>query len=134
MSPNSGEPSPTRRVIAIVGWSLIVALLFSAVGLLSQRKDQDLSDRIVRFATTGLLFGAVFGAIHARAIKGWLSGAAAGMICGAVSGTVWWIATFVVGMERPERALTLLGLSLLANAAGGAVVGILFALLMVDRD
>ena len=74
MLPNSGEPSPTRKAISIIAWSLTIALLFSVVGLVFPSGDQDLGSRTVRLATTGLIFGSVFGAIQSRVIKGCSAG------------------------------------------------------------
>jgi hypothetical protein len=133
MLPGSREPTLAKRVIAVVTWSLVLALLFGVGGFIFQTSTESLSSRIVRFVTTGLLFGAVIGAIRAKIVTGWLSGAVVGMVCGAISGVVWWIATIALGIEGSRGWMLSLGIALLINVVGGAIAGIIFGLLMADQ-
>ncbi len=68
-----------KRVIRAAGWSISVALLFVAVEMAFEPGWEAVS--IIRSATNGALFGAIFGGVHQKFITRWTQGA-----------LIWWIA------------------------------------------
>lgn len=133
-SGQSGDLTPIQRIERVAGWSLSVALLLGIGNAIWEMGQENFAYHVVKSTVMGLVSGAIFGAIHARIIKGWRSGAVAGTILGLIGGVTWWATITAFGIDVPQSGLLLLGITLGINMVGGLVAGVLFALLLAERS